>query len=64
LFASGSVEELTEAARAMWANHDELSTMGKRARSLMEQRFSQKQRLAALLDIYADVGGRAPLEQL
>jgi glycosyltransferase involved in cell wall biosynthesis len=61
LFVSGSVEELAEAARAMWTNRDELSNMGKHARYLMEQRFNQKQRLSALLDIYADVGACVPL---
>jgi hypothetical protein len=45
----------------MWTNRDELSNMGKHARNLMEQRFNQKQRLSALLDIYADVGACVPL---
>jgi len=64
LFASGSADELAAAASAMWADRDELSKMGRSARSLMEQRFSQKQRLSALLDIYADVAGCTPVEQI
>jgi glycosyltransferase involved in cell wall biosynthesis len=61
LFASGNVGELASMASAMWADRDELRNMGERARNLMEQRFNQKQRLSALLDIYANVGACVPL---
>jgi glycosyltransferase involved in cell wall biosynthesis len=54
-FASGSVEKLAEAASALWADRGELSKMGRSARSLMELRFNQEQRLSALLGIYNDV---------
>jgi len=54
-FASGNADELAASASAMWANRDELSKMGRRARSLMELRFNQEQRLSALLGFYSDV---------
>jgi glycosyltransferase involved in cell wall biosynthesis len=64
LFPHGSVERLTATASEMWANRDETYKMGKSARQLVERRFSQEQRLSALLAIYADVGGCVPLEGL
>jgi glycosyltransferase involved in cell wall biosynthesis len=56
LFESGSVGELSASASKMWENRDALSKMGKRARSLIEQRFNQVYRLSALLDIYRNAG--------
>jgi glycosyltransferase involved in cell wall biosynthesis len=64
LFPFGSIDALSDAASEMWANRDETSKMGTRARHLVEMRFSQERRLSALLAIYADVSGRVPLEGL
>lgn len=55
LFPAGNVGGLAEAVREMWANKNELSKMGKHARHLVEMRFSQEQRLSALLAIYNEV---------
>jgi glycosyltransferase involved in cell wall biosynthesis len=63
LFAFGDADALADAASGMWANRDETSQMGERARHLVEMRFSQERRLSALLAIYADVGGCVPSER-
>jgi glycosyltransferase involved in cell wall biosynthesis len=64
LFPFGSIDALAEAACEMWADKEEIGNMGRRARRLVEMRFSQEQRLSALLAIYADVGGCIHLEGL
>ncbi len=64
LFVPGNVEDLTSVARSMWANRDELVTMGKRARALVEKDYAQEKRLTKMLDIYRDVCGiAAPTKQ-
>jgi glycosyltransferase involved in cell wall biosynthesis len=55
LFPFGSIEALAEAAFKMWVDKDEIGNMGRRARRLVETRFSQEQRLSVLLATYADV---------
>jgi len=59
LFAPGNVENLTSIARSMWANRDELATMGKRARALVEKNYAQEKRLTNMLDTYRNVCGIA-----
>jgi len=59
LFAPGNAEDLASAMRSMWANRDELATMGKRARALVEKDYAQEKRLANMLEIYRNVCGIA-----
>jgi len=55
LFSPGNVDELAAAVCSMWENHEELTTMGKQARSLIEREFSQENRLSRMLEVYRDV---------
>lgn len=57
LFPPGDVAALAKAAGEMWAGRDELSEMGRNARSLIENEFSQQRRIADLIRIYEEVTG-------
>jgi glycosyltransferase involved in cell wall biosynthesis len=55
LFPPAGVAALAETASEMWADRDELSEMGRNARSLIENDFSQDRRIADLIRIYEEV---------
>ena len=63
LFAAGDAKGLAEAARFLWSNPLALEQMGRRARSVIETRFSQERRTVDLINIYRDVSGRSALAQ-
>jgi glycosyltransferase involved in cell wall biosynthesis len=55
LFHYGSIDDLAKRMNEMWENRQELAKMGRDARLLIEQRFSEQRRLQALLGIYSHV---------
>jgi glycosyltransferase involved in cell wall biosynthesis len=52
LFTAGSVMELRNAIGDLWAHPEELRRMGRNARAVLESRFSETGRIAALIAIY------------
>jgi glycosyltransferase involved in cell wall biosynthesis len=58
LFPSGSIEGLAEVAREMWEDRNELGSMGRQARALIERQFGQERRLSDLVSIYKNVTKR------
>jgi glycosyltransferase involved in cell wall biosynthesis len=63
LFSSGNVDALAESAQGLWTNPEQLRKMGLRARNIVETRFSQSQRLTALIAVYNDVIGQKVLKE-
>lgn len=58
LFPSGNAKELADAARRLSSNPAELERMGRHARSVIEDRFSQQRRLDDLVAVYNQMCGK------
>jgi len=55
LFPFRNARELSEIARQMWSDKNELRAMGQRARRMAEHCYSQEHRISELLAIYDEV---------
>lgn len=55
LFPSGSVEALAKIACEIWQDRRSLDVMGRRARCVIEGKYSQKQRVTDLISIYNSI---------
>lgn len=63
LFTPGDSAELESSASSLWANRAGLAKMGRQARLLIEQKFTQRIRLKNLLDIYRSVCSQSVFAQ-
>jgi glycosyltransferase involved in cell wall biosynthesis len=57
LFTPFSVEDLAAIASKLWANRSKIAKLGKNARQMIEQEFSQDKRCNSLLCIYSEIMG-------
>lgn len=55
LFIPKDIKSLSDVAGEMWRNKEELIRMGKHARGLIKNRFSQANRISQLLSIYKEL---------
>jgi glycosyltransferase involved in cell wall biosynthesis len=63
LFTPGDAVELASLIGSLWENRAALAKMGRRARFLLEQKFTQTIRLKNLLDIYRSVCSQSSVAQ-